>query len=107
MNPTTSSIQPLSVKAANLTLAGARQAAQLASNIAGVATQWSELKRVASDAAHDAREAAERALLMAECAAVASKEDTIRALAADAWASVQRAMDADQRVTQAIAALYA
>ena len=107
MNPTTSSTQTLSVKSANLTLAGARQAAQLASNIAGVATQWSEMKRVATDAAHDALEAAERASLMADCAAVASKEDTIRALAADAWAAVQRAMDADRRVTQAVAALYA
>ena len=105
MNPTTSTAPSLSSKAFALTAAGARQAARLASNIAGVATQWAEMKHVGMDAAHDAMEAAERALLMADCAAVASQEDTIRALAADAWAAVQRAMDADARVTVAVAAL--
>ena len=105
MVPTTRTTQTLSFQAAHLTIAGARRAAQLASNIAGVATQWSEMKRVGMDAAHDAFLAAERALLMADCAEVASQEDTVRALAADAWASVQRAMDADQRVTAAVAAL--
>jgi hypothetical protein len=105
MNPTSNTSPSLSSKAIALTAAGARQAARLASNIAGVALQWSEMKCVAQDAAHEAVEAAERASLMADCAAVASQEDTIRALAADAWAAVQRALEADTRVTLAIGAM--
>ena len=104
MTPAISTPQSLTAKALTLTVAGARQAARLASNIAGIATQWAELKRVGMDAACDAREAAERARLVADCAAVASKEDTIRALAADAWAAAARAIEADQRVTAAVAA---
>lgn len=93
-----------STNSAPLTAIGARQAARLASNIAGVATQWANMTKVGMDAAREAREAAERALVLADCAAVASLEDTIRACAADAWAAAQRAIDADHRVTEAVTA---
>ena len=104
MTPVTSAPQSLTARAMTLTVSGARQAARLASNIAGIATQWAEMKRVGLDAAREAREAAERATLVADCAAVAAKDDTIRALAADALAAAARAIEADPRVTAAVAA---
>ncbi len=85
-----------------LTAAGAEQAARLASNIASVATQWATLRCIGLEAAQEAREAAARARLVADCAAVASTADTIRACAVDAWVAAQRAIDADHRVTAAI-----
>lgn len=86
-----------------LTVAGARRAATLAANIASLALQWAEIQKKGLEAAHEAMEAAERARVMAECAASATQESTVRALAADAWAAAQRAIAADRRVTLAIA----
>ena len=103
--PTTTGNPQPSYNSNRFTVSGARQAAQIASNIAAIATQWAEMTRVGLDAACEARDAAERALLVADCAAVATLEDTIRACAADAWAAAQRAIEADQRVTAAVVAL--
>jgi hypothetical protein len=86
-----------------LTVAGARRAATLAANIASLAMQWATLQQKGLEAAADAMEAAERARVMAECAASATQESTVRALAADAWDAAQRAIAADRRVTLAIA----
>ncbi len=104
MTPMITTFEKPTTQSNTLTASGARQAAMLASNIAGLAAQWSQMHHAGVEAASDAMEAAERARLMAECAAVATSESTIRALAADAWAAAQRAIAADRRVTLAIQA---
>lgn len=101
MTPMIHSFEKPTVKS-TLTASSARQAAMLASNIAGIATQWSELRNAGAEAAREARSAAERAQTLAEDAARATSEHQVRALAADAWAAAQRAIAADRRVTMAV-----
>lgn len=86
--------------------AGAQRAARLASSLADVATQWAESAHAGLDAARDARDAAVLAECMVSHAHPDTPEESVRLLAADAWEAVQRALDATQRVTRAVAASY-
>jgi len=103
MTPQIRSFEKLTVNS-TLTASSARQAAMLASNIAGLAMQWSELRNAGATAASEAVQAAEYAWSLAESAACATSEDEVRLFAADAWSAAQRAIAADQRVTVAVAA---
>jgi hypothetical protein len=105
MNPTITRLAP-GTSDPNLLLAGAQRAARLASSLAEVATQWAESAHAGLDAARDAREAAVLAECMVANAGPASTEDSVRLLAADAWEAVHRALDATQRVTRAVSAIY-
>lgn len=89
-----------------LLLAGAQRAARLASSIAEVATQWAESSCAGLDAARDARDAAMLAGLVVANAGSSPSDDSLRIVAADAWEAVQRALDATQRVTRAVSAVY-
>lgn len=105
MNPTTTKfVTP--VAEPSLLLAGAQNAARLASSIAEVATQWAESAHAGLDAARDAQDAASLARLVVENAGRVPSEDSLRLLAADAWEAVHRALDATQRVTRAVSAIY-
>ncbi|MEQ1831684.1 MAG: hypothetical protein ABL977_01430 [Candidatus Eisenbacteria bacterium] len=103
MNPTATTLSTPAADS-NLLLAGAQRAARLASSLAEVATQWAESAHAGLDAARDARDAAVLAECMVSHARPGSTEDAARLLAADAWEAVQRALDATQRVTRAVAA---
>lgn len=107
MSPTIDLSQPNAAHIAGLAtvLAGAERAARLAANLADVATQWAEMTQVGLDAARDAREAAALARAVADSAKLSPSADLIRALAADAWLAVRRALEADSRVVAAVSAL--
>ena len=89
-----------------LLLAGAQRAVRLASSIAEVATQWAESSHAGLEAARDARDAAVLAGLVVANAGPSPSGDSLRIVAADAWEAVQRALDATQRVTRAVSAIY-
>ncbi len=105
MNSSTQTVAPSAVNS-SLLLAGAQRAARLASSIAEVATQWAESAHAGLDAARDARDSAVLARLVVENASPTQTDDAIRVLAADAWEAVQRAIDATQRVSRAVSAMY-
>jgi len=89
-----------------LTLAGAQNAAQLASSLAEVATRCAESAHVGLDAARDARDAAVLARSVVENAGPVQSVDALQLLAAEAWEAVHRALDATRRVTRAVSAVY-
>lgn len=105
MNPTTTKLATPAADP-NVLFAGAQRAVRLASSLAEVATQWAESAHVGLEAARDARDAAVLAECMVSHAGPGATEESVRLLAADAWEAVQRALDATQRVTRAVAASY-
>ena len=105
MNPTTTKLATSAVDPRVL-FAGAQNAVRLASSLAEVATQWAESAHAGLDAARDARDAAVLAHSMVANAGPVPSEDTLQLLAADAWEAVHRALDATQRVTRAVSAIY-
>jgi len=81
----------------------AELAAEMASEAAVMAVEWSRAAGVAEDDAAEAVCAASRARLAAERAARATTDEDARLETAAAWAATESALEADQRVVEAIA----
>ena len=88
----------------NLSVSGARRAAERATNAAKVAGDWANRAGVGLVEADEAVRAAERAVRAADRAANATSLDEIRCEAAIAWSAVAAVLDADRRVSAAITA---
>jgi hypothetical protein len=78
-------------------------AAEMAGDAATLAVHWAQSAGVAEDDAVEAVRAAARARLAAERAAHAPSDDAARLETAAAWAAAESALEADQRVVEAIA----
>ena len=83
--------------------ADAELAAEMASEAAVMAVEWSRAAGIAEDDAAEAVCAASRARLAAERAARATTDEEARLETAAAWAATESALEADQRVVEAIA----
>jgi hypothetical protein len=81
----------------------AELAAEMAGDAAALAVHWAQSAGVAEDDAVEAVRAAERARLAAERALHAADDDVARLETAGAWAAAESALEADQRVVEAIA----
>lgn len=88
----------------NLSVTGARRAADRARNAARVAKDWADRSGVGLAEAGEAVSAAERAMLAADRAAVATMVEDIRCEAALAWSALEAVLDADRRAGAAITA---
>lgn len=99
MQPMIRTVTKTSAEADLLTVPGARRAAMLAANVAGIARQRALRTSLGLGAAGEAVAAAELALRMADEAATTDDRPTMRARAAEAWAAAQRAIAAERRVT--------
>ena len=83
--------------------AEAELAAEMATQAASAAVEWSHKAGVAEDDAAEAVSAALRARVYAERAMLADTDETARMEAAAAWAAAESALEADGRVVEAIA----
>ena len=81
----------------------AELAAEMAGDAATLAVHWARSAGVAEDDAVEAVRAAGRARLAAERALHAANDDDARLETAAAWAAAESALEADQRVVEAIA----
>ena len=88
----------------NLSVSGARRAAERARNAARMAGDWANRAGVGLVEAAEAATAAERAVCAADRAANAPSMEEIRREAAIAWSAVEAVLDADRRVGAAITA---
>ena len=88
----------------NLSVSGARRAAERARNAAKVAGDWAHRAGSGRLEAAEAERAAERALRAADRAAIAVSVEEIHCEAAIAWSALEAVMDADRRVSAAISA---
>ena len=88
----------------NLSISGARRAAERARNAARVAADWANRSGVGLAEAAEAARAAERAVHAADRAASATSQDEIRYEAANAWSAADAALDADRRTSVRITA---
>lgn len=92
----------------NLSVSGARRAADRAMSAATVAYDWARRAGIGIADAAEALAAAERAVDAAQRAAVATSREEIRTEAIEAWAEAEAALEADKRSSAAItAALWA
>ena len=92
----------------NLSISGARRAADRAKNAATVAYDWAYRAGVGIADAAEALAAAERAVDAADRASVATSREEIRTEAINAWSAAEAALAADKRSAAAItAALWA
>lgn len=92
----------------NLSISGARRAADRAKNAATVAYDWARRSGLGIADAVEALEAAERAIDAAERASVATTREEIRTEAINAWSAAEAALAADKRSASTItAALWA
>src|SRR5262249_38706044 len=80
----------------------AELAAEMASEAAGADSEWAHHAGLAEDDAAEAVRAAVRARLAAERAASAKTDEDARLETASAWAATESALEADQRVVEAI-----
>lgn len=78
-------------------------AAELAATAADSAVEWSRNAGVGEDDAAEAVRASTRARLASERAIAAQTDDEARTETAAAWAATESALEADQRVVEAIA----
>ena len=83
--------------------ADAELAAEMAGDAAVLAVHWAQSAGVGQDDAVEAVRAAERARLAAERATHAPHDHEVRLETAAAWAAAESALEADQRVVEAIA----
>src|SRR5262249_35797536 len=83
--------------------ADAELAAEMAGNAAMLAAEWAIRSGVGQDDAAEAVGAAVRARLAAERARNAPSDNAARLETASAWAATESALEADQRVVEAIA----
>jgi hypothetical protein len=88
----------------NLSISGARRAAERARNAARVAGDWANRSGVGLAEAAEAASAAQRASLAADRAALALTPEGVRCEAAIAWAAVEAVLEADRRVGALITA---
>ena len=92
----------------NLSVSGARRAAERARNAATVAYDWAWRSGIGIADAAEAVAAAERAIEAADRASIATSREEIRSEAITAWSEVEAALEADKRSGAAItAALWA
>jgi hypothetical protein len=88
----------------NLSVSGARRAAERARNAAKVAADWANRSGIGQAEAAEASSAAERAALAADRAAKAESLEQIRCEAASAWSAAEAVLEADRRVSALITA---
>ena len=86
--------------------ADADLAAEMARDAAILASEWSVHAGVGEDDAAEAAAAAARARLAAERAVHAMSDEIARLESAAAWAAAESALEADQRVVEAIASAF-
>ena len=83
--------------------AEAELAAEMAANAASAAVAWAQQSGVGEDDAAEAVSAAMRARVAAERALLADSDENVRLETAAAWAATESALEADERVVEAIA----
>src|SRR5262245_20311806 len=83
----------------------AELAAEMACDAAAMAVEWAQSSGVGEDDAVEAVRAAQRARLAAERAVRAECDDDARLETASAWAAAESALEADQRVVEAVASI--
>jgi hypothetical protein len=83
--------------------AEAELAAEMAAHAASTAVEWSRRSGVGEDDAAEAVSAAIRARVCAERAMLAESDELARLETAAAWAATESALEADERVVEAIA----
>ena len=88
----------------NLSVSGARRAAERAKNAARVAGDWANRSGVGLAEAAEAASAAHRASLAADRAAMAQTLEETQCEAAIAWAAAEAVLEADRRVGALITA---
>ncbi len=88
----------------NLSVSGARRAADRAKNAATVGYDWARRAGIGIQDAIIALEAAERAIDAADRAAQATTREEIRTEAINAWSAAEVALEADKRSAAAITA---
>ena len=84
-------------------VAEAELAAEMAARAATAAIEWSRRTGVGDDDAAEAVRAAMRARIAFEHASAAGSDEVARIDTAMAWAATETALEADQRVVEAIA----
>ncbi len=92
----------------NLSVSGARRAAERAKNAATVTYDWASRAGLGMVDAAEALAAAERAMDAADRTSIATSREEIRTEAINAWSAAEAALAADKRASATItAALWA